>query len=273
MERPWVMGILNLTPDSFHDGGRYLTEKQAFDRMGTMLSEGADIIDMGAYSSRPGAERISQEEESDRLLPTLRSCRKEFPGAVISIDTFRSEVAKAALDEGADIINDISGGELDARMASEVASHRVPFICMHMRGTPQSTHQHLTEGPILAEVLRYFFDKVSGLKEAGIHDIILDPGFGFGKTLEQNYELAQHLGELGILGHPLLVGISRKSMVNRLLGTTPETALNGTTALHALLLERGADILRVHDVAEARQAVDIHMAMHPQRDLHRAPIE
>lgn len=261
MERPLVMGILNITPDSFHDGGRFNTASTALQRAETMLADGADIIDIGAYSSRPGAEHISEEEETARLLPIVSSIRKEFPAAFLSIDTFRSGVAKAALDAGADIINDISGGELDADLPKVAAINHAPFICMHMKGTPQSMQQHLVQRDMLPEILRYFAKKSVWLKSLGLHDIIFDPGFGFGKTLEQNYELARSLPELGMFGHPILVGVSRKSMVNKVLRTAPQDSLNGTTALHAMLLERGAGILRVHDVKEAVEAVKIHTAM------------
>jgi dihydropteroate synthase len=261
MERPLVMGILNITPDSFHDGGRFNSIPNALQRTAAMLADGADIIDIGAYSSRPGAEHISEEEESLRLLPILSAIRMEFQDAFLSIDTFRSGVAKAALDAGADIINDISGGELDLELPKIAAINQAPFICMHMKGTPQNMQKDLAQGDLLPEVLRFFAKKLDHLKSQGLRDIILDPGFGFGKTLEQNYELVRSLPELGMFGHAILVGVSRKSMVNKVLGTTPQNSLNGTTALHALLLERGADILRVHDVKEAVEAVKIHAAI------------
>jgi dihydropteroate synthase len=260
------MGILNLTPDSFHDGGRHNTVENALRQCGQMLEEGASIIDLGAYSSRPNAEHISKEEESERLLPMLIACRREFPDAFLSIDTFRAQVAQAALDEGADMINDISGGQLDPALPEVAAMNRVPYVCMHMRGTPQTMQQDLTEGPILSEMLRYFSFRIEQLRSHGLHDIVLDPGFGFGKTLQQNYELARHLREFGMFGHPVLVGVSRKSMVSRVTGTTHETALIGTTALHAMLLERGADMLRVHDVRAAVEAIAIHEAMRSDSD-------
>ncbi len=261
LDRPLVMGILNLTPDSFHDGGHHNTIESALCLCERMLEEGASIIDMGAYSSRPGAVHVPVKEESERLLPVLKACRKEFPNAFLSIDTFRSQVAHAALHEGADMINDISGGELDPELPKVAATNTVPFVCMHMRGTPQTMQQEITEGSILAEVLRYFSFRLEHLRSLGLHDIVLDPGFGFGKTLQQNYELARHLKEFGMFGHPVLVGVSRKSMVSRVTGTTHETALNGTNALHALLLERGADILRVHDVRAAVEAIAIYEAI------------
>lgn len=258
MECPLVMGILNLTPDSFHDGGKVSTIDQALVRAEQMLSEGATFIDLGAYSSRPGADHISEGEELKRLLPSLGAIRTAFPKTFISVDTFRSGVAQVALDMGADIINDISGGVLDPNLPALAAAHRAPYICMHMNGTPQTMQQDIKEGSILHNVLQYFSHRLAVLKAAGLHDMIIDPGFGFGKSLEQNYELARHLPELGMFRCPILVGVSRKSMINRVLGTTPDTALNGTTALHALLLDRGADILRVHDVKEAVEAVGVY---------------
>lgn len=269
VKRPLVMGILNLTPDSFHAGSRIPSAAEAVSRAGKMLEEGADMLDLGAYSSRPGATDISAEEEAQRLLPVLKAVRKGFPDAFLSVDTFRATVARAALDAGADIINDISGGGLDSGLPRVAAAHSAPYIAMHMRGTPQTMQHHLAEGPILADVLRFFSERIGQMRTLGLHDIILDPGFGFGKTLEQNYELARHLPELGMFGHPILVGVSRKSMVNRIIGTTPETALNGTTALHAILLEKGADILRVHDVREAVEAVNIHLMMKGDPDKGR----
>lgn len=261
VDRPLVMGILNLTPDSFFDGGALQSPQQTIDRAGQMLSDGASILDMGAYSSRPNAEHISEQEEAERLLPALEQVRKAFPETFISIDTFRSSVAEAALQAGADIINDISGGNLDPELPQTAAKYHAPYIAMHMRGTPQTMQQDLQEKPILAEVLTFFSKRTAELKAVGLHDIIIDPGFGFGKTLAQNYELAQHLDAFGMFGQPVLVGVSRKSVLNKLLGITPVTALNATTALHSQLLQRGADILRVHDVKEAVEAVKVHQAL------------
>jgi len=255
------MGIINLTPDSFHDGGTLGSTSAAVDRAGAMLADGAAILDLGAYSSRPGATDISPDEERDRLLPPLEAIRAAFPGAFLSVDTFRSDVARTALECGADIINDISGGMLDAELPVVAAAANVPYIAMHMRGTPQTTHQDLAEGSILAETLRFFGKKIPELRAQGVRDTIIDPGFGFGKTLAQNYELARSLEAFKSFGCPILVGVSRKSMVNKVLGTRPATALNGTTALHALLLQKGADILRVHDVREAEEAVEIFLAL------------
>ncbi len=214
-----------------------------------MLEEGAAIIDVGAYSSRPGAEDISEEEELKRLLPYLIELVKTFPDAVFSADTFRANVAKAAIEKGASIINDISGG--NDEMFQTVRKLGVPYIVMHIKGTPQTMQQNLQEGKILNDVMYYFSERLNKLHRLGVNDIILDPGFGFGKTLEQNYELLQAFEQFRIFDKPLLAGVSRKSMINKVLGTKPETALNGTTVLNTLLIEKGADILRVHDVKEA----------------------
>jgi dihydropteroate synthase len=260
---PLVMGIINLTPDSFHDGGKFNNPTDALKRAEKLLIEGATILDLGAYSSRPNAEHISEQEEKERLLPILKAIRTEFPEAFISIDTFRSSIANVALDVGADMINDISGGNLDAQLPKIAVAHNVPYVCMHMLGTPQTMQHQAVDGQIMPEILRFFSYKIAALTADGLHDIILDPGFGFGKTLDQNYELARHLSELGVFNQPILVGVSRKSMINKVLDTVPETALNGTTALHARLLAFGADILRVHEVKEAVEAVKIHITLNP----------
>lgn len=260
---PLVMGIINLTPDSFHDGGKFNNPTDALKRAEKLLIEGATILDLGAYSSRPNAEHISEQEEKERLLPILKAIRTEFPDALISIDTFRSSIANVALDVGADMINDISGGNLDAQLPKIAVAYNVPYVCMHMLGTPQTMQHQAVDGQIMPEILRFFSYKIAALTADGLHDIILDPGFGFGKTLDQNYELARHLSELGVFNQLILVGVSRKSMINKVLDTVPETALNGTTALHARLLAFGADILRVHEVKEAVEAVKIHIALNP----------
>jgi dihydropteroate synthase len=259
--KPLVIGVINLTPDSFHDGGKLGSTDAAVDHAGAMLADGAAILDLGAYSSRPGATDISPEEERDRLLPPLVAIRAAFPEAFISVDTFRSDVANAALECGADMINDISSGALDVELPRVAAAANVPYIAMHMRGTPQTMQQNLAEGSILAEMLGSFGRKIPELRQLGLKDVILDPGFGFGKTLAQNYELARNLEAFKMFDCPVLVGVSRKSMVNKVIGSTPATALNGTTALHALLLRNGADILRVHDVREAVEAVKIFLAL------------
>lgn len=227
-----------------------------------MLHEGASIIDVGAYSSRPGAEDISEDEELKRLLPHLDELVKSFPEAIFSVDTFRVAVAEKAIEKGAAIINDISGGNTE--MFKTITQLGVPYILMHIKGTPQTMQQNLTEGKILNEVMYYFSERLNRLHKLGIADIILDPGFGFGKTLEQNYELLEHFDQFCIFQKPVLAGVSRKSMINRVLGTKPETALNGTTVLNTLLLEKGAVILRVHDVKEAAEAVQLFNRLNSQ---------
>jgi len=258
---PLVMGILNLTPDSFSDGGRFDTIDKARLHVAEMIGKGAGIIDIGAYSSRPGAKDIRPEEEMSRLIPVLRVIRKDHPYAILSIDTFRAEVANAALNEGADMINDISGGNLDSELILTVAKWRCPFVAMHMSGTPQTMQNDVVEGPVTQQVLRFFHDAMPRLNDSGVSDVIIDPGFGFGKSLRQNYGLAKDLRAFKSLGMPLLIGVSRKSMVNRVAGTRPETALNATTALHMALLCNGADIIRTHDVAEAKECIAIYEAM------------
>ena len=255
IERPLVMGILNLTPDSFFDGGKYNEVDAAVNRAEQMLEEGADILDLGAYSSRPGAEHISEEEELQRMIPALEEIVKRFPDALISIDTFRSGVAEKALDAGAHIINDISGGNLDEQLPLVTAKYNAPYICMHMKGTPQTMQQNLQQEPIMPEVLSFFAHRVPKLVEQGLKDVIIDPGFGFGKTMEQSYEMVEHLSDFAILGKPILVGVSRKSMIRLKYGESPEQTLKGTIKVNRQLLQNGADILRVHDVKEAVELV------------------
>jgi len=262
LSTPVVMGIINLTPDSFYDGGKIKSIDAAIKQCATMLEEGAAIIDAGAYSSRPGAEDISEAEELKRLLPYLEELVKTFPETVFSVDTFRPEVAQVAVEYGASIINDISGqprpkplSEGERSMFDFIAQSGVPYILMHIKGNPQTMNTNLQEGKILNEVMKYFSEKINHLHRLGVKDIIIDPGFGFGKTLEQNYELLQHFEQFRIFDKPLLAGVSRKSMINKVIGTKPENALNGTTVLHSLLLEKGVDILRVHDVKEAVEAI------------------
>ena len=261
---PRVMGILNLTPDSFFDGGRHHTTDAAMRQTGLMLREGADLIDIGAYSSRPNAEDISPAEELSRLLPALRQIRKEFPEAVLSVDTFRAEVARAAVGEGAQIINDISAGTLDPAMFETAAELRVPYILMHMRGTPQTMQQHTQYEHVLNEVLDYFISKVQHLVALGMVDIIIDPGFGFAKTTDQNFELLNKLEIFRMLGFPVLAGVSRKGMIWKTLGISPQDALNGTTVINTIALMKGAKILRVHDVKAAREAVELVSRLNPQ---------
>lgn len=252
---PKIMGIVNTTPDSFYSGSTVNSEDVLRARVNDMLLSGADILDIGGYSSRPGADDVSVQEEIDRVCPAIESILNEHPEAVISIDTFRSEVAENALKLGAAIINDISGFEQDDRLPKVAAKYNSPYILMHMRGTPQ-TMQKLTDYEnIFSEMVKYFSTKMEVLKKAGVKDIILDPGFGFAKTLEDNHKLLHHLDYFHFLAAPLLVGVSRKSMIYKKLGTSPQEALNGTTVLNTVGLMKGAAILRVHDVKEAKEAV------------------
>lgn len=259
------MGIINVTPDSFYSTSRIAGEQELRTRIDTLLREGASIADLGAYSSRPGAEEVSAQEEMRRLAPALRILRDEYPALPVSVDTFRADVARWAVQEyGVAMINDISGGALDPQMYPTIAELQVPYILMHMRGTPQTIGEQTDYQDLILDLIDYFIQRVGQLTELGVHDIVLDPGFGFSKTLEQNYELLARMSDLGtVLPQPLLVGISRKSMIYRLLSQTPEEALNGTSILHAFALERGAKILRVHDVAPAVEAIRLYEAMHP----------
>lgn len=262
LSQPRVMGILNVTPDSFYAGSRTQTEAEIVRRVKQIVSEGAAIIDIGAYSSRPNADNVSAREEMERLRMGLKILFEIQPDAVVSVDTFRADVARMCVEEyGVAIINDIAAGEMDANMFHTVAALNVPYIMMHMQGTPQSMQQHPHYDNLLKEVFLYFARKVQQLRDLGVKDIILDPGFGFGKTMEHNYELLSHLEEFRIFELPLLVGVSRKSMIYRLLDITPQEALNGTTVLDTFCLLKGADILRVHDVKEAVETVRIVQAM------------
>ena len=264
---PCVMGILNITPDSFYAGSRMQTEAEITARAQQILDEGAGIIDIGAYSSRSNAENVSPHEEMERLRMGLEILRKTHLGAVISVDTFRADVARMCVEEyGVAIINDIAAGEMDTDMFRTVAELNVPYIMMHMQGTPQNMQKHPHYDNVLKEVFLYFAQKVQQLRDLGMKDIILDPGFGFGKTVEHNYELLAHLEEFRVFELPLLVGVSRKSMIYRLLGGTPQDALNGTTVLDTICLLKGADILRVHDVREAVETVKIVEAMRRNGD-------
>ena len=262
LSQPRVMGILNVTPDSFYAGSRTQTEAEIVRRVKQIVSEGAAIIDIGAYSSRPNADNVSAREEMERLRMGLKILFEIQPDAVVSVDTFRADVARMCVEEyGVAIINDIAAGEMDANMFHTVAALNVPYIMMHMQGTPQSMQQHPHYDNLLKEVFLYFARKVQQLRDLGVKDIILDPGFGFGMTMEHNYELLSHLEEFRIFELPLLVGVSRKSMIYRLLDITPQEALNGTTVLDTICLLKGADILRVHDVKEAVETVRIVQAM------------
>lgn len=251
------MGIINLTPDSFYAGSRKQGIDDALQQARRMLDDGADLLDLGAYSSRPGAADISIQEETDRLLPVVETIIKQFPEAVLSIDTFRSQVAEAAIKAGAYIINDISGGQLDEDMFATVARLQAPYILMHMKGTPKTMNQLAVYDGVFAEVYDYFAERYYQLKQLGIHDVILDPGFGFAKKPEHGYTLMNRLQDFAMLGLPVLAGVSRKKMIYGSLGITADEALNGTTALNTIALTKGADILRVHDVKEAVQAIKI----------------
>jgi dihydropteroate synthase len=258
-ETPLVMGILNLTPDSFYDGGNYIEEAKIIERAAQILNEGAEIIDLGAYSTRPGAADVDADEEYRRLAPAIRSIRKEFPNALISIDTFRAEIAKRIVGEyGSCIINDISGGTMDDQMYATIGELKVPYIMMHIKGTPQTMQQNPQYDNLMEEIKVFFTDRIEQLKGFGAEDIILDPGFGFGKSLDHNYEIMANLNMFHELELPLLVGISRKSMIYRFLGGDPSTSLNGTTALNMISLQGGANILRVHDVKEAVECIKLH---------------
>lgn len=265
LEKPLVMGIVNVTPDSFFAGSRIDGAKALGERLNTLVREGAALADLGAYSSRPGAEEVSPEEERRRLRPALQILRDEYPDLPVSVDTFRSDVARMAVEEyGASMINDISGGGLDPAMYRTMAELQVPYILMHMKGDPKTMQQQASYSDVTLEVIDYFAQRVGQLLELGVHDIILDPGFGFSKTTAQNYELLAQLGSLvEAFTQPLLVGVSRKSMIYRPLGITPEEALSGTTFVHALALERGAKILRVHDVRPAVEAVQLYEELRP----------
>ncbi len=251
------MGILNITPDSFYDGGKYKTQKDILIQCEKMLSEGVAIIDIGAVSTRPGADKVSKENEITRLLPVLKIIRKYFSEAIISIDTYRSSIAEIVVDTGADIINDISGGNFDDRMFEIIAKLKVPYIMMHIKGTPQNMQQNPKYKNVVKEIKDFFFKKIEELKTIGVNKIIIDPGFGFGKTVEHSYQILNHLDTFKSLGVPVLAGLSRKSMINKVLNTKPKNALNGTTILNTIALLKGADIIRVHDVKEAVEVIKI----------------
>ncbi len=258
---PKIMGVLNLTPDSFYDGGKYRDMAQILKQVALMLDQGASFIDIGAYSSRPDAEDVSETLELQRLIPVLKVVIKEFPDCLISVDTFRSKVAQEAIGEGAALINDISGGQLDPAMFDVIATAQVPYIMMHMRGTPQTmknltTYTHLTQ-----DVARFFSAQIAKAREHMINDLILDLGFGFAKTVDQNFQLLKEMAYFKQFELPILAGLSRKSMIYKTLDTTAQDALNGTSALHMIALQNGAAILRVHDVKEARECVVLHQKL------------
>lgn len=257
LSSPKVMGILNLTPDSFYDGGQYKDEKSMLEHTEKMLSEGATFIDIGAYSSRPNADHVSEAEELKRILPIVERILKAFPETLISIDTFRSEVAKQTIEAGAALVNDISAGKLDDNMLKTVAHLQVPYIMMHMRGTPQTMQQQTVYDNLVKDILFYFSERLAAAKQLGIVDVIIDPGFGFAKTLEQNFEILNRLELFNLLEKPVLVGVSRKSMIYKTLNNTAKDALNGTSVLNTVALQKNAAILRVHDVKEAMETIKL----------------
>ena len=257
LSTPKVMGILNLTPDSFYDGGKLTCETTIVSQVEKMLTEGATFLDLGGYSSRPGAAFVSEEEEVKRILPVISLILKEFPEALLSIDTFRSNIAKQCIEAGAAMINDISGGSIDTEMLTTIAELQVPYSMMHMRGTPETMMQNTHYKELTKEILFYFSEKIAKAFTFGINDIIIDPGFGFSKTIDQNFELLSNLELFKSLDLPLLVGISRKSMIHKTLRISANEALNGTTALHSITLFKGASILRVHDVKEATECINL----------------
>lgn len=258
---PKVMGILNITPDSFYEKSRLATEKDVLGQAERMLVEGAAMLDIGGYSTRPGAADVSEEIEQDRVVKAVRSVIKHFPQAIVSVDSFRSKVAKAAVDEGACIINDVSGGTLDSLMFETVAELQVPYILMHMRGSPQTMNSLTHYNNLIDEVLDFFHPRVSALRALGVKDVVVDPGIGFAKKVEQNFSLLNHLEHFKILGKPMVVGLSRKSLIWRTLNGTPEESLNGTTALNMAALLKGVSILRVHDVKEAVETVRLYSSL------------
>ena len=254
---PKIMGILNVTPDSFYDGGVYDSDKKILNQVEKMINEGVDIIDIGGSSSRPGAKKVNLDDEIARVIPTIELIKNKFSDTIISIDTFRSEVAKKAINAGASIINDISAGDLDPEMFNCVAELKVPYIMMHMKGTPYNMQKNPTYENVVIEIVKNLSKKLFLAKKAGIIDVIIDPGFGFGKTAKHNYCILNNLSFFNELGCPILVGISRKSMVYKLLDTNPEDALNGTTCLNTISIINGAKILRVHDVKEAKEVITL----------------
>lgn len=255
------MGVLNVTPDSFYDGGKYLSETDILHQAEKMLSEGADFLDIGGYSTRPGASDISAEEEQERIVKSISAVMRSFPGSIISVDTFRASVAEAAVDCGASMINDVSGGNLDADMFPAVARMKVPYILMHMKGNPRDMTSQTQYNNLIKDILDYFHQKIFALRNLGVKDIIIDPGFGFAKTIEQNFALLNNLEKFSLAGKPLLAGLSRKSLIWKTLGVRPADALNGTTSLNSVALMKGARILRVHDVKEAREVVKLFTSM------------
>lgn len=258
---PKIMGIINLTPDSFYDGGKYKSEKDVIDQIHKMIHDGCDIFDFGAYSSRPGAQNVTEDEEFKRLATVLQFVRKEFPHIIISIDTFRSKIAKQVVaDFEVDIINDISAGELDPKMFETIADIQVPYVIMHMKGNPSNMQTNPQYKNVVQEVMMYFSEKIEKLKLLGVNDVVIDPGFGFGKNIEHNYQLLKYLNDLRIFELPILVGMSRKSMLYKLLDSDATQSLNATTVANTLALAGGANILRVHDVKEAAETLKVFYA-------------
>lgn len=260
LDKPVVMGILNITPDSFYSGSR-VNETEVTDRAAQMIADGAVILDIGGQSTRPGSTRITADEELVRVLPVIKTIRQAFPSVYLSIDTYHARVAKEAVAAGVDIVNDISAGDMDADMLSTVAALQVPFIAMHMQGNPDTMQQNPSYNNITREVVDYFIQKTNACKKAGITDVIIDPGFGFGKTITHNFQLLKTMETLQIFHLPLLAGLSRKSTIWKTLSITPEEALNGTTVLNTIALTKGADILRVHDVKEAAETIQLFNAL------------
>ncbi len=258
LQSPKIMGILNITPDSFYAESRTAGDAEILKKAEKLLQEGADFLDVGGYSSRPDAREVLEEEELNRVVPAVELILKEFPEALISVDTFRAKVAAESLEVGAAIINDISAGNLDENMMKTVAKHQVPYVMMHIRGTPQTMKTQTKYDNLVQDILYYFSERINRARELGINDLIIDPGFGFAKTIDQNYELFRNLELFKNLELPFLVGISRKSMLYKKLGLSPETSLNATTALNSLALSKGASILRVHDAKEAVECVKIY---------------
>lgn len=261
IEQPKIMGILNVTPDSFFDGNQWTQTEKALKNVFKMVQEGMDCLDIGAQSTRPNAVMVGPEEEWKRMKFILKEITREFPKLIISVDTFHAEVAEKAIKHGAHMINDISGGLYDERMVDVVAEARVPYIMMHIEGSPKQMHEHFISGNIVDHVIGHLSERISAFRDKGVNDLIVDPGFGFSKTTGQNFELFNHLKDLEILNEPILVGISRKSMIYKTLGVTADEALIGTTALNMAALERGANFLRVHDVKEAVQVRELYLKM------------
>ena len=257
LSSPKIMGVLNVTPDSFYDGGKFYSEKDVIYQAQKMLEEGATFLDLGGYSSRPGAKFVSEEDELNRLLPVVKTLIKEFPNVNLSIDTFRSKIAKTCLENGACMINDISAGLLDPQMLGVIANYKVPIVMMHMRGTPETMMLNTNYENLTNDIIYFFSERIAKARALGINDIIVDPGFGFSKKLDQNFELFNNLEQFLFLNTPILIGISRKSMIQKILNTSATESLNGTTALHSIALQKGVSILRVHDVKEAYETISL----------------